>query len=168
VLLGPLASLALLVVVAGAAKLQAPGPTSAALIALGAPDARAAVLARSLGALEVAVGLWALLLGGTAPALALAALHLGFAGVTASLRRRPTVPCGCFGAQDAPATTTGLVVNLASAGVAVAAAVWPVPSVVTALADEPVTVAATLVVAAVGAWLLHELHGGSPGAAAAT
>jgi hypothetical protein len=165
VLLGPVASLALLVVVAGVAKLRSPEPTERALRALGVTAASAAP-ARVLGVSELVLGVWALLAGSAPACAALALLHLGFAMVTARLRRMPSVPCGCLGSSEAPATTVGLVLNLACAVVAAAAVALPPGPVGNAVADAPLTAAVTVVVAATGAWLLYELHGGLPSARA--
>jgi hypothetical protein len=149
--------LALLLVAAGASKLRAPAATSSALGALRVPPVLAPMVARIIGAAEVGVGIWALATGSRASAGTIAVAHLSFAVVTAALLRRPGVPCGCFGAPDAPATRAGLVVNLASAAVAGAAIAWPPGAL---LGAPPVTVprATVVVLAVVGAWLVHELH----------
>jgi len=103
---------------AGAAKVLAPAATATAASALGVPAALTVSTARALGLAEIGVGAWALADGGAAAAIALVLAHVGFAAVTVALLRRPDVPCGCFGAPDAPATVTGLWLNLASAGAA--------------------------------------------------
>jgi hypothetical protein len=161
VLLGPLATLALLLVAAGAAKLRAPGASATALRALGLRIAPVAT-ARALGVAEIGVGAWALATGSPGAALAVATLHLGFAVTTARLLRLPAVPCGCFGAPDAPASIAGLAANVMSVLVAAAATVRPPGPLHQRLLDGPVESGTILVLAVVAAWLVHEIHDALP------
>ena len=158
-LLGPLAALALLLLAAGVAKLVAPEATAAALVALGLPPgASPGWGARALGAGEVALSVWVLTAGSRAAAMGLALAHLAFTAVTVRLISRPSVPCGCFGAPDAPATPAGVVSNAASTIVASAAAVWPPGTVLHLARDGLVETALVLVLACLGAWLVHQAH----------
>jgi uncharacterized membrane protein YphA (DoxX/SURF4 family) len=161
VLLGPFASVALLLVAAGLAKLRAPEATRTALAALGAPGPFARLLARSIGVVELGAGAWALAVGSRSVAVALVAIHLLFTSVTVALLRRPGVPCGCFGAQDAPASPAGVAANAVSAAVAALAVAWP-PGGVASAFDDRLAGTLTFVLAALTAWLAYVAHGALP------
>lgn len=128
----------LVLVVAGASKLTDPAPVAATLSALRRPSGSTAHpagpgsgvgLARSVGALEVVVGLAALTVGGPLVALAVAAAYAAFAVVVVVARSRGLESCGCFGVASAPPSWVHVAVNVVSAAVAVAAAVaGPVPA----------------------------------------
>jgi hypothetical protein len=119
-LAGPLHAAALVVLVAAAAKVVRPTAAAAALRSLGLPGTRSAVRVIAAAEAVVAVAVLAGVDGGRPPAAALAALHLGFAAIAAALRARAAT-CGCFG-EATPVTGTHLVVNVAVAGLALAAA----------------------------------------------
>jgi peroxiredoxin len=113
--------LALVLVVAAVAKLWDRDGTRAAIVAFGAPEGRAAPLARLLPVAELAVA--ALLLpAGTAVAGALGALALLVlfsAAIALSLARGQAPDCHCFGQlHSAPAGPMTLARNGALAGVA--------------------------------------------------
>jgi hypothetical protein len=127
----------LVLVVAGASKLAAPdqvAPTLAALRLAGPARpgrVRGVGAARLVGAVEVALGIAALVLGGVALALGVAAAYLAFAVVVVLARRRGLGSCGCFGAHSAPPSWVHVAVNVGSAAVAVVAALLdggPVPA----------------------------------------
>jgi len=119
---GALHALALLLLLAAGAKLVTPARSAVALRQAGLPSTP--WLVRLLAAVEVGVAVSVLLLGGPLPALALAALHLGFAAFITRLRATAAgASCGCFGSAEAPADRLHVGVNLAAAGVAAAAAV---------------------------------------------
>lgn len=126
---------ALVVVVGGAAKLVRPAPFAALLSALGLPGGEAA--ARLVGAAEVALGAATFVTGARWAAALLALAYLVFAVSVVLARRHGAASCGCFGAADAPPSTVHVVLNLVSAGVAVAAAVVGAESLGASLADQP-------------------------------
>jgi hypothetical protein len=143
-LAGPLHAAALVVLVAAAAKVVRPTAAATALRSLGLPGSRSAV--RVIAAVEAgaAIAVLAGVDGGRAPAAAFAALHLGFAAIAAALRARAAT-CGCFG-EATPVTGTHLVVNVAVAGLALAAAATgDVASVGAAAGDTPAAGAPYLV-----------------------
>jgi hypothetical protein len=134
-LTGPLHAAAVVLLLAGLAKALRPAAAGIALRTVGLTGGRA--LVRALATVEIAVG--AAVLSGTRPSLAagaLAALHVGFVGVAAGLRRR-SADCGCFG-EAAPVTGTHLVVNLLVAAAAgVAAVTGDLPSAGAAIGGTP-------------------------------
>jgi methylamine utilization protein MauE len=125
VLAGPFAAAAALLVVAGAAKVRRPGPTTAALRGLRVRVRPPVVVA--LGGAEAAIGFGALVFGWRWIAALVAACYLGFAAfVTAALARRGAVAsCGCFGQAETPPTRLHLGLNLAAAAVAALVALGP-------------------------------------------
>jgi hypothetical protein len=133
---GGIHALALLLLVAAAAKLRRPLPAVVALHQAGLPASSLLVRLLSLG--EIALAAAVLMAGGAGPALALAALHLGFAAFLVRLRARAGegASCGCFGA-DAPADRLHVAANLAGAGVAVLAAATGPRSLLSTLGAQP-------------------------------
>lgn len=115
------AAAAMLLLVAGVAKLRTPGP--AAMLFRHARRTTARRLVRLAAVAEVAVALLALVLGGRVGAGALA---LGYAVVTAVAVRLATAPqkapCGCFGAADGDVGRAHVVVDLCCLAAAVTAA----------------------------------------------
>jgi hypothetical protein len=92
----PHAIAALVLCVAGVAKLRSPTPAARALgVAPG--------LVRAFAAGEIALGGWALLAGGALPGVLMAILYAAFAATTLVLARRGAA-CGCFGADDTAAS----------------------------------------------------------------
>jgi len=134
----------LVLVVAGTSKVSAPqlvAPTFAALLsgrsgkepAGRSGDGSSGVwVARTLGAVELLVGIVALTVGGVAAAVAVAVTYVVFAGVVVMARRRGLASCGCFGLRSAPPSWVHVAVNAVSSAIAVGAAV---------AADGPVPVA---------------------------
>ena len=117
----------LVLVVAGVSKVAEPAATGATLTGLGLPGGAAA--ARVVGAVEVALGLGGLVVGGPWFAAGVAVSYGAFAVVVALARRRDLPSCGCFGAASAPPSQVHVVVDRVSALVAAAAAVAaPVPA----------------------------------------
>jgi hypothetical protein len=102
---------AILMVVAGAAKVVRPEPAANALGVVGIGAAPAVI---RLGAgLEVLVGLAAMAAPGPVPAFALGASYLAFAGFILVLRTKPGAEsCGCFGADDEPPSLRHVVVDV--------------------------------------------------------
>jgi len=103
----PHAVAALVLCLAGAAKLRSP---AAAAHAVALPRA----LIRAFAAFEIALGVAALLTASRAGSVLMALTYAGFAALTVALWRRQA-PCGCFGEEQAPASP---VQSLISAGLA--------------------------------------------------
>jgi hypothetical protein len=139
-----------LLVVAGAAKLRAPGPAQASLGVIGIRVPAAAVRASGMG--ELAIGLTAAVWPGPATGGLVALAYGTFCGFVILVLRaagRPT-GCGCFGDADAGAGPTHAVLNGAAGVVGVAAALSPPPGV-TWMATRPLEIAVPLVVGTIGA-----------------
>src|SRR5690606_27633207 len=105
------------------------------------------------GIAEVALGAAAIVIGGRISTAAIAVAYVAFAGVVLAARRSGAASCGCFGAAAAPPSVVHVVVNLASAGVALATALAgdlsPVDAV---LGDQPLLGVPYLVTVATGVW----------------
>jgi hypothetical protein len=157
VLTGPLAIAALVLGVAGLAKLRAPHAAARAALVAGLPGARRPVpgfavarrLVRTFAAVEVAVSLWCLADPGRLAAAALAGMDAGLAGIGFVLARRGAT-CGCFGADDGPASTAHWLLSGALAAVGAGAAVWTPHGLPWALIRHP-AVAVVLAVGVAGA-----------------
>ncbi len=122
-LTGPFAVAAIVVVVAGIAKLRAPAVASAALYELRLPNA--AWIVRLLAGAEVALGAWCLIDPGVVAAAALGCCYLAFALTAVALARRRAA-CGCFGDHEQPASLGQSVISGALAAICfVAAMVGP-------------------------------------------
>ena len=119
VLTGPFAVAAIVIAVAGIAKLRAPAVATAALYELGLPGA--VWIARVLGAAEVALAVWCLVDPGLAAAVALGCCYLAFALASLALARRRAA-CGCFGEHEQPASLGQSAISGALAAVCFAAA----------------------------------------------
>lgn len=129
------ASAAVLLVVAGAAKLSKPAPGVADLLGFRAPTP----LVRLVGASEAAVGMAALLVGGPA-AWAMGLLYASFALIVLRAVLVKAGSCGCFGRLDAPPSRVHVLGNLALAAVSFAAAgsgTAPVQAVAQSISDRP-------------------------------
>jgi len=123
-----LAVAALVLMVAGGAKLRSPGDTARALRRAGLGVRPWMV--RTGAALEMTIAVGALTARSTWWASAVALSYLGFAGfiLVALVRQTPLATCGCFGEPDTPPTLTHLVVDLALAvGATAAVLVGPEP-----------------------------------------
>ena len=138
-----------LLVLAGAAKLARPTAPGRALLLAGLPGGRLA--ARGLGALEVAVAVLGLGLGGVAW-VPQAGLYVAFTAFVLRERTRPSATCGCFGEEGVPLTALHVVVDALLAVGAITAAVVGAPGVAGLGADGvtwlvvPLAALATLVV----------------------
>jgi hypothetical protein len=119
--LGPYLAAALLLVVAGAAKVRDPGD-----LATAAPVGRGTV--RALAGAELVLGLVAVLRPSTVVAALVALSYVGFAGYVTWLRAvgGALATCGCFGAVDTAPTRAHVVVDLALAAAAASVAAGPV------------------------------------------
>lgn len=152
VLTGVFSTVAVVLVVSGAAKVWSPSGFVALVRSLG-PTVPAA-LGQAVGAVEVTVGVVALLVGGPVVAGLVAVLYATFAVTVLLARRAGAASCGCFGAVAAPPSTVHAVVNLLSSVVAVAAAVAAAPPIVDVLRTQPLAGVPFLVLVLVGAWLV--------------
>jgi len=148
---GGLHALAVVLLVAAATKVSSPARAVEALRQARLPASP--VLVRLLAAVEVAVAGLVLVVGGPIPALALAALHLGFTAFVVRLRAKvgAEATCGCFGGADAPAERLHVVVNVVAAGVAAVAALAGADALVPTLSDQPAVGLPYLLLVAVAA-----------------
>jgi hypothetical protein len=119
-LTAPFAAAALVLCVAGAAKLRAPGSALRALSSIGIPAREPFVWA--LAAVEIALGGLALLAPGSATAIPVACMYAAFAVVALVLLRHRS-ECGCFGESEAPASRLQGVLNVMLMTISLAAAV---------------------------------------------
>lgn len=103
---------------AGAAKLRAPESTSGALAATGLPSRRGVVY--TLGSIEIAIAVAALVVGSRLALVVLAATYVGFAVFVAQAlwRRLPIQSCGCLGQIDLAPHPVHVVFNAGMAGAA--------------------------------------------------
>lgn len=124
-LIAPLDVAALVLCVAGLAKLRAPGVAGRALDALGLPGR--ASLVRAFAVAELVLGVVCLVWPTSAGAAALAAVYAAFALIARALARRRAA-CGCFSGDDAPASSAQTLLSAILALVALAAALDPPPS----------------------------------------
>lgn len=134
------ASAAVLLVVAGLAKLSRPAPGVADLLGFRAPTP----LVRLVGGSEVAIGVAALLVGGPL-AWAVGLLYASFAVIVLRAVLAQARSCGCFGRLEAPPSWVHVGGNLALAAVSFVAAATgraPVPAIVQEIGDSPVVGAA--------------------------
>jgi hypothetical protein len=147
-----LAVVAGVLAVGGIAKLRAPHATVPMLQALGLPGS--AGLARLLGAVEVVVGVSALLFGGWVPAALVAVLFVGFTISVMRLRLGgDAVSCGCFGRSSAPPTLVHVAVDAGAALVAFVAAVVDAPGLLELRGDTPAAGVPLLLLTALAVWL---------------
>ena len=116
---------AALLAAAGAVKLVRPQPAASALSAAGLPGGEGA--GRALGAVEVAIGSWALIGPSTISDAAVAVAYLAFAAFVGFLLvARPHAPsCGCAGAKDVPPSWLHLLLNLIAAAAGAVGAISP-------------------------------------------
>ena len=119
------ASAALLLLVAGLAKVVRPAPTTSLLATLGLPERPA--LAVAIGVVELTVGSAALAIGGPALAVATGLLYVGFALVVWRAMAAGAESCGCFGRVDAPPSWIHVLGNAGLAAVSFAAAAGDSP-----------------------------------------
>jgi Methylamine utilisation protein MauE len=122
-LTSPFLLAALVLCIAGVAKLRAPTAASRAAAILGLPSSPVAV--RSLAGVELVIGGWALVAPSAVLSGAVAALYLLFAVLSTLLARR-RASCGCFGESDAPASKVQALLSAILAAISgVAALVVP-------------------------------------------
>ncbi len=119
------AAAALLLLVAGLAKVVRPAPTAELLTTLGLPGRSEVAIGIGIG--ESAVGVLALAVGGPALAIATGALYVGFVLVVWRAMAAGAASCGCFGRVDAPPSWIHVVGNVALAAVSFVAATGDAP-----------------------------------------
>lgn len=147
-LVAPALAAAALLALAGAQKVLDPTTTVGALVALRVPATPG--LVRTGAAVELAIGVAAVTVGGPVPWALVAASYLAFSAfvVVALQRGTPIGSCGCFGRADTPPSWAHVVVNDGWAVVAVAAAITLDRAPLDELADRPGPALAALAVAA--------------------
>jgi Mg/Co/Ni transporter MgtE len=133
-LTSPFAVAAIVLVVAGLAKLRSPAAAARALDTLGVSAGAWMVRAIALG--EIALGGWAVVRPEAPAALAVAAVYGAFAVVAWLLASREA-SCGCFGEREHPASLAQSVLSIALASAAGLAAIWR-PRGLSWLATHPV------------------------------
>lgn len=148
---GVLAIGAVLLVAAGCSKVTDPTSTREALASIGVPVPGAAI--RAGAALEVLVGLAALVAGPPAAAL-VAGSYGAFAVVVWLARRAPdAADCGCFGRSGSPPSVRHLLLDIAFAVGAVLAAATGSASTWHLLINHPAYGVPFLFVIVTGAWI---------------
>lgn len=156
----PFALLAVLLALAGIAKLRSPAPAASALFALGLPSRT--WLVRLIGAGELALGVAALAAPGTVTAILIALAYAGFAAVVLMLARSAAgIPCGCFGEGSFTATRAHAAVDAGAAVLAAVYAVDPAGGPADWLSD-PLAGTAAIAAVACAAWLCWALFTAPP------
>ena len=126
-----------LLVASGIGKVLRPAPALSALRSAGMAWSPR-LLARGIGVVEVAVGAAALSWPAAVTGGLVAGLYLAFAVFLVRLIRiGGASTCGCVGAADAPPSVLHVALDLVAASVAVAVALWPVPSMGSVVAASP-------------------------------
>ena len=147
-LAAPFAAVAGLLAVAGALKLFAPARADAQ-----GPGAGGTRIA---GALELALGIGALVAPGRLAAGLVAAAFAAFAAYSLRLVvAGDASDCGCFGVEEGPVGPGHVVLDLACAAVAVAALVEPPRAIAGLVADAPLTGAVVAVGAAAAVYAAY-------------
>ena len=150
---GPLAVMAIVLVVSGVFKIADPRSSEDMLRSLRLAATTAA--ARALGAAEICLGVATFLVAGRLLAVALAGAYLVFA--TASLRLRRMAPgrsCGCFGSRSAPPSALHVAVDLGGCAAGVAAAAAGAPGALEGWWRLPYAGVPEAIAIAVAAWLV--------------
>ena len=109
------------------------------------------------GAVEVVIGIGALVVGGPVFAALVALSYLAFAGfVVLALRSgSPISSCGCFGKVDTPPSAVHVVIDLVAVGVATTVAIaGDVVALPDVLADQPLLGVPFVVLAVTGIYLV--------------
>jgi hypothetical protein len=154
ILTAPIAMTAIVLAVAGVAKLRSPEGAVRALAAAGlsAPGSGvriAASFVRVAASFELVVAALVLLVPGRATCALLAAMYALLALVAGALARRGAA-CGCFGDDDAPATAAHVGLSVVLAVIAAAGVAWPAHGIAWLLGATP-GVAGVLVLGIAGA-----------------
>ena len=154
-LTGPALVAASLLALAGAQKLLDPTMTVGALRALRLPSSP--MLVRAGSAVELALGVAAITVGGAALWWAVAASYVLFGAFVALALRRGTMigSCGCFGREETPPHWTHVALNVGLAAIAALTALRVPGSLLDELAEEPTTAVGVLALSAVALYLLY-------------
>ena len=152
VLTGALQILASVIAVGGVAKIASPDGFASLLRTLGLPGTRA--VSRACGAVEVVLGVGAVVAGGTIAAALVGLTYTAFAVVVLLARRSGASSCGCFGSVASPPSPVHVVVNAVSAVVAFAAAAVDPASLADSLSGQPLLAIPYLVTIATAVWLV--------------
>lgn len=150
---GPFTIAALLLVVAGASKMIAPGDTSTAVRGLGISLGPMAV--RVGAAAEASIGVYAAIAGDRFSGALVACSYLAFATfvAVALARHLPIATCGCFGKADTPPSAAHVGLNLAAAAAAIAVIADPGVGLPDAVARQPLNGVPYLLLVAAGSVL---------------
>lgn len=142
---------------AGLAKAVKPHDTATALRQFGWPVPAAAV--RGAGAVEVVVGLAAIVTGSTVLAMAVAVSFAAFAAwVAVALRRGlPIASCGCLGGVDSPPSLGHVALDLGAASAALWGAARGMPDLSQVLADQPAAGVPFVALVALVVWLATQV-----------
>lgn len=127
------AAAAVLLVIAGLAKVVHPRPTADMLGTLGLPGVPA--LATGIGVGEFVLGLLALVVGGPVLAVAVGLVYVGFALVVLRALAVGAPSCGCFGRDDTPPSWIHVVGDMVFAVASFVAAAGSTPLEV--MDDQP-------------------------------
>jgi hypothetical protein len=157
-LTGPSLAVAALLALAGAQKLLDPTMTVGALRGLGLPSGK--LLVRLGSAVELALGIAAVVVGGAALWWLVALSYVAFAAfVVAALRAGTMIgSCGCFGREDTPPHPSHVVLNVALAAIAGVTAVRSPAAPLDALGDHPGAAFAVVAVTGVAVALLWAVY----------
>jgi hypothetical protein len=141
ILTAPIAMAAIVLAVAGLAKLRSPAGAVRALAAAGLSVPGPAVpigglLVRIAASFELAVAALVLLVPGRAACALLTATYALLALVAGALARRGAA-CGCFGGGDAPATAAHVGLSVVLAVIAGAGVAWPARGIAWLLGATP-------------------------------
>lgn len=139
---GPYWVAAVVLAVAGIAKLRRPSAVTEALRAVGLPASPTTAIGLGVGELVLAVSVFAV--GGPIPGLLTAGAYLAFAAVAARLASlaanpsKPMIGCGCFGRSATPIGPTHVFANVALAAASLTAVLTSdTPSLPAVAADLP-------------------------------
>jgi hypothetical protein len=151
-LLPAFAASAILLIVAGAAKVASPYSAQASLSTAGLPAPLRGVRVIALG--EVAIGTAALLDPSTVTAIAAGLAYGAFCLFTVRLLRMADegIDCGCFGGAGSEVSRVHVTLNAVAFAVCVAAAAWPPHGPGWVFGRAPLTAVAICVGAAAAAY----------------
>jgi hypothetical protein len=167
-LTGPALVAAALLALAGAQKVVDPTMTVGALRALRLPAAP--WLVRLGSAVELALGVGAIAVGGAALWWGVALSYLAFAWFVVAALRRGTMlgSCGCFGREETPPHPSHVALNLALAAIAAVTAVAAAGAPLDAVLDHPAEGTAVVALGAVSLFLLYAAYVDLPRALVST
>lgn len=151
-LLAPFQVAVVLLALGGALKLVDPHDTARALRAFHLPGSP--LLVRGVAAVEVVVGVVALVWAPPVAVGLVLASYLGFAGFVEIARRRalPIASCGCFGRAEGPPGALHVALNLAAALAALGVLVAGGAPLAEVLGDQPLAGVPYVALVATGVW----------------